>query len=59
MGKTFCNSDFLFLPMPLVSGIKDQSKLPKSLLVGGHGLDRVMSCLRPFDFDYFSLKLTK
>ena len=59
MRKRLCNSDFSFLPMLLVLSIKDQSKLPKSLLVGGQRLDRVMFCLRPFDFNYFSLKLTK
>ena len=30
--------------MPLVSSVKDQSKLPKSLLVGGQCLDRVLLC---------------
>ena len=59
MGELVYNSDFSFLPMPLVSSIKDQSKLPKSLVVGGQVLDRVMFCLRPFDFNDFSLKLTK
>ena len=59
MGEMVCNGDFSFLPMPLVSSIKDQPKLPKSLLVGGQGLDRVMFCLRPFDFNDFNLKLTK
>ena len=49
MGETLCNGDFSFLPVTLVSSIKDQSKLPKSLLVGGQGLDRVMFCVRPFD----------
>ena len=37
----------------------DQSKLLKSLLVGGQCLDRVMFCPKPFDFNDFSLKLTK
>ena len=59
MGEMVCNGDFSFLPMPLVSSIKDQPKLPKSLLVGGQGLDRVMFYLRPFDFNDFNLKLTK
>ena len=45
--------------MPLVSSVKHQSKLPKSLLVGCQRLDRVMFCLRAFDFNDFSLKLTK
>ena len=39
--------------------VKNQSKLPKSLLVGGQCLDGVMLCLKPFDFNDFSLKLTK
>ena len=30
-----CDCDFSFLPMLLVSSLKDQSKLSKSLLVGG------------------------
>ena len=59
LGKRPCNGDFLFLPMLLVSSVKDQSKLPKSLLVGGQSLDRLMFCLNPFDFNDFSLKLTK
>ena len=50
---------FHFLPMPLVSSVKNQCKLPKSLLVGDQCLDRVMFCLKPFDFNDFSLKLTK
>ena len=45
--------------MPLVSSVKGQSKLTKSLLVGGQCLDKVMFCLKPFDFNDFSLKLTK
>ena len=44
------NSDFSMLPMPPVSSVKDQSKLPKSLSVGGQCLDRVMFCLTLFDF---------
>ena len=56
MGKRLCNGDS---SMTLVSSVKDQSKLPKSLLVGGQCLDRVMFCLKPFDFNDFSLKLTK
>ena len=51
--------DFSFLLMPLVSSVKDQSKLPNSLLVGGHHLDRVMFWLKPFDFNDLSLILTK
>ena len=42
MEKRLCNGDFSFLAMPLVSSVKDQSKLPKSLFVGGQRLDRVM-----------------
>ena len=45
--------------MPLVSSVKDQSKLLKSLLVCGQSLNRVLFCLKPFDFNDFSLKLTK
>ena len=37
----------------------DLSRLPKSLLVGGQYLDRIMFCLKPFDCIDFSLKLTK
>ena len=59
MEKKLCNGDISLLPMPLVSSVKGQSKLPKSLLVGGQCLDRVMFCLKPFDFNDFSLKLTK
>ena len=55
MGERLCNSNFSFLPMPLVSSVKNQSKLPKSLLVGGQCSDRVMFCLKPFDFNDFSL----
>ena len=53
-----CNIEFAFLPM-LVSNVKNQSEFPKSLLVGGHCLDRAMFCLKLFDFNDFSLKLTK
>ena len=35
--------------MPLVLSIKDQSKLPKGLSVGGQGLDRVMSSIQIVD----------
>ena len=51
--------DFSVLPMPLVSIVKDQSKLPESVLLGGQCLDRVMFCLKPIDFNDFSLNLTK
>ena len=53
------NSNVSFLPMPLVFSINDQSELSKSLLRGGQCFDRVMFCLKPFDFNDFSLKLTK
>ena len=59
MRKKLCNGDFSFLPMPLVSSVKDQSKLPKSSMVGGLCLDRVIFCLKPFDANDFCLKLTK
>ena len=59
MGERLCNGDFSFLPMAPVSSVKDQSKLPKSLLAGGQCLDRVMFSLKPFEFSDFSLKLTK
>ena len=36
-----CKGDFSFLPMPLVSRVKNQSELPNSLLVGGQSLDSV------------------
>ena len=45
--------------MLLVSSVINQSKHPKSLLVGGQYLGRVMFCLKPFDFNDFSLKLAK
>ena len=45
--------------MLLVSSVKDQSKLPKNLLVGDQCFDRVTFYLKPFDFNDFSLKLTK
>ena len=51
--------DFSFLPLPPVSSVNDQSKLPKSLFPGGQCLDRLTFCLKPFDFNHFSLKLTK
>ena len=59
VGERLCNDDFSFLPMPLVSSIKNQSKLPKSSMVCGQCLDRVMLCLNSFNFNDFSLKLTK
>ena len=54
-----CNGDFSFLPILLVSSVKSQSELLKSLLVGDQCLDRVMFRLKLFDFNDFSLKLTK
>ena len=51
MGKRPCNGDFSFLTVPLVSSVKNRSKLQKSLLVGGQCSDRVMFCLKPFDFN--------
>ena len=59
MGKRLSNGDFSFLHMLLVTSVKDQSKLPKSLLVGCQHLDGLMFCLKLFDFYDFSLKLTK
>ena len=56
MWKRLCNGDFSFLPMLLVSNVKKQSKPPKSLLVGGQCLDRIIFCLKPFEFNDFSLK---
>ena len=41
MGTMLRNSDFSFLPMLLALSVKDHSKVPKSLLVGGQCLDRV------------------
>ena len=37
MGKRLCNSDFSFLPIPLVSSVKNQSKHKKTywLVVSG------------------------
>ena len=59
MGERLCNGDFSFLPVPLVSSVNNQSKLPKGLLVGGQCLDRVMFRLKPFGSNHFRLKLTK
>ena len=58
MGERLCNCDFSFL-LSIVSSVKVQSKLPKSLLVGDQCLDRVIFYLKPFDFNDFSLTLTK
>ena len=57
--KRLFDSEFSFLPMPVASSIKNQFKLPKSLLACGQRLDRVVFCLRPFDFNDFGSKLTK
>ena len=51
--KRLFDSEFSFLPMPVASSIKNQFKLPKSLLACGQRLDRVVFCLRPFDFNDF------
>ena len=59
MRKRLCHGDFSFLPVTLISSGKNQSKLQKSLLVGGQCLNRVMLCLQPFDFNDFNLKLGK
>ena len=59
MNGLYCNNDLSFLPMLLVLSVKDQSKLPKRLLVGGQCLYRVTFCLKTFDFHDFILKLMK
>ena len=59
MGERLCNGDFSLLNVTLVSRVENRSKLPKSLLVRGQFLNRVMFCLKPFDFNDFSLKLRK
>ena len=60
MRERLCNHDFSFLPLPLVLSVGDQSKLPKSLLVGVQCFHRnVMLCLKSTDLNYFSLKLMK
>ena len=59
MEKRLSNGDFLFLPMLLASSIKDQRKRPKILCLGGQCLDRVKFRPKPFDFNNFSLKLTR
>ena len=48
MGKGLCDGDFSLLPMLLVSSVKNQSKLPKILLVGGQCLERVMGYSRKY-----------
>ena len=59
MEKRLCNGNFSFLPMLLVSSVKDNLNDQTSVLLGGQRLDRVMFCPRSFDFNDFSLKLTK
>ena len=54
-----CPPNNVLLKQPSLNRVKDQSKLPKSLLVGGQCLDRVMFCLRSFDFNEFSLTFTR
>ena len=39
VAKRLCKGDFAFLPMQLVLIVKDQSKLPQSLLAGSQCLD--------------------
>ena len=56
MEERLCNGIFSFLPMLLVTRVKDQSKLPKSILVGGQCV-WIDQC--SFDFNDFSLELTK
>ena len=60
MGKRLCNGDFFIFAFAatLERFKKDQCKLPKSLLVDRQCLDRVMFCLKPFDSNDFSVKLT-
>ena len=60
MRERLCNRDFLLLPIPLVSSVKDQFKLPKSLLVAVQCFNRnVMFCLKSANLIDFSLKLMK
>ena len=40
MGERLCDGDFSILPLPPVRSVKNQSKLPKILLVSGQRLDR-------------------
>ena len=54
-----CHGDCSFLHLLPVWSIENQSKLPKTSLVGDQCLDRVMVCLKPFDFYDFSFKLLK
>ena len=58
METHYLGSDFSSLPTPLASSAEGQSTPPKSLLVGGQCLDRLMICLKSSDFNDFSLKLT-
>ena len=59
LGKRTCDSDFSRLLALLVSSIKYQCTLPKSLLANGQCLDRVIFCQKPFNFNDSTLKLTK
>ena len=55
-----CNHDFPFFLSPLVSSVKDQSKLPKNLSISVQCFNRnVMFCLKSADLNDFSLKLMK
>ena len=50
MGKRLCNNDFSFLP--LVSSIKDQTKLPKSLSVVVQCFNKnIMFCVKSADLN--------
>ena len=46
MGKRIGNGNFSFLPVPLVSSVTYQSKPPKSILVAGQRLDKIIFCLK-------------
>ena len=45
-GKRLLTVIFLFLPMPFVSIVNDQSGLPRSLAIDDQCLDEVMFCLK-------------
>ena len=60
MRERLCNHGFSFLPVLLVSSVKYQSKLTKSLLVGVQCFNRnVMFHCKTADLNDFSLKLMK
>ena len=60
MRERLCNHEFSFLPTQLVSSVKYQSKLPKSLLVGFQCFNRnVVFHRKSSDLNDFSLKLMK